>query len=193
MDRLGKRKAGWPPNRIGLPLRPGKVGVLSRFLLVILEHSVPALIGHREGHRAESAAAIPGMRNEKGRSHDLPFSLNKFCFRAVIAVRQRCCIRLFGRFLPKLRPPSWAAFFCIIPGACQLLIVPTFPYLVFVILPGLWAFFAPFGCAVGPDRTAIILWRVSMGAFRGPGGESVGLLHREGTMAGLARSIRTTA
>jgi hypothetical protein len=44
-------------------------------------------------------------QNEKGGSDDPPFSLNNFWFRAVIAVQQRCCIRLFGRFLPKLRPP----------------------------------------------------------------------------------------
>jgi hypothetical protein len=52
-------------------------------------------------------------------------------------VQQRCCIRLFGRFLPKLRPPSRTAFFCIIPGACQLLIAPTFLYPAFVIMPTL--------------------------------------------------------
>jgi hypothetical protein len=98
-----------------------------------LEHSALAYAGHL----GWNTAATPGMRNEKGRSHDLPFSLNKFRFCAVIAVQQRCRIRLFGRFLPKLRPPSRAAFFCTYSDACQLLIVPTFLYPIFAIKPNI--------------------------------------------------------
>jgi len=102
---------GRPPKCIGSRLRLGEVEVPPKFLSALLEHST---LSHA-GLLGWSAAAIPDMQKEKGRSRDLPFSLNKFRFCAVIAVQQRCCIRLFGRFLPKLRPPSRAAFFTHIP------------------------------------------------------------------------------
>ena len=132
---------GYPPKCIDVPFRLGGIGILSKFLSMILEYSAPA----SAGRWIWSTVATPGMQNEKGRSHDLPFSLNKFRFCAVIAVQQRCCIRLFGRFLPKLRPPSLAAFFCTNSGACQLLIVPTFLYPFFVTMLKFYANFLPLG------------------------------------------------
>jgi hypothetical protein len=91
------------------------------------------------------------VQNEKGRSHDLPFSLNKFLVCAVIAVQQQCRIRLFGRFLPKLRPLSQAAFFAQIPALANCLLYQL-SYIRFLLLqhklqavsvPVTWAVQAP--------------------------------------------------
>src|SRR4051812_46680790 len=84
--------------------RLGRGWMLSKFITGVFGTKTRASAGM-------SARTMACMQNKKGRSHDLPFLLNKPCFCAVIAVQQRCCIRLFGRFLPKLRPPSQAAFF----------------------------------------------------------------------------------